>query len=118
MHTWLEWQARSTNAGVVLRFVGEVDMATIDEMRDALDENVADRATLIADLAGVGFLSVAGARLLLQTGQTMNSSGGRLIVWRPHPAVERVIHLVGDHALDIFHGSLAAIDPLLGDEPI
>lgn len=116
MHTGLEWQARSTEAGVVLRVIGEVDLATIDEMRDALRDQVVDRTTLIADFAGVAFISVAGVRLLLRTDRTLHERDGRFIIWRPHRAVERVIDLIGDHSLDIHHGPLAAIGPVLTED--
>jgi anti-anti-sigma factor len=74
-------------------------------LRDALTKHITDQITLIADLAGVRFMSVGGVEVLMQTGHTMNSRGGRLIVWRPHPRVERVMHLVGDHALEISYGT-------------
>ena len=91
---------------ILVRLVGEIDLATFDDLRLALRPHVKPKATVVLDLAGVTFLSAAGARLLVEAHENLRSLGGRLLLWRPHPSAERTLRIAYPDKLPIQHGKL------------
>ncbi len=76
---------------------GEVDLATVGQLDDALMALVRQaRAPLIeVDLRGVGFLDSSGIRTLLRAHTRAAQQGIRLIVTGPGPGVRRVLEITG-----------------------
>ena len=73
---------------------GELDYAT----RPAFDQAVSHALrtgppNLVVDLAGLGFLAVAGARSFEQTAQRCREDGGRMVLLNPARAVRRLLGL-------------------------
>jgi anti-sigma B factor antagonist len=97
---------------VVLRVIGEVDLATAPELQDALI--VAEYAALpmvVVDLTRTTFLSVAGMRALLAAEQGM---GGNRFAVASEPSVRRTLCLAGlEQKLPVFESVDAAVDALL-----
>ena len=59
----------------VLRIDGEIDMATVDQLRAALGRALADDPTTVVDLGGVTFLGAEGMRVFLGAASELNGSG-------------------------------------------
>lgn len=75
---------------------GEVDAATAPQLADVLQTLSDERAPLVVlDASGVGFLDSSGLRVIVNTGQALASSGGRLVIDGMSPAVHRVLEVSG-----------------------
>ncbi|MEV4197586.1 STAS domain-containing protein [Micromonospora globbae] len=80
---------------VVLRPVGEIDMATVDVLEKAL-ATALDRPGLravVVDLAGVAFLDSSGVRALVDAALRARREGVTLRVVDPRPVVARVLRI-------------------------
>jgi anti-anti-sigma factor len=84
---------REEGTPVVLHVTGELDIATADQLREALDGALARDGSFVLDLAGVSFVGVAGLRVILEAANTMNGNGPLTV---EHGAVlGRLADLVG-----------------------
>src|SRR4051812_2729496 len=81
---------RAIPAGVVVAPTGEIDLATVDELRAAVELARATAGLVILDLRGVTFIDSAGIRLVVEAARE-----GELLVVRGGPEVTRVFDLVG-----------------------
>lgn len=81
---------------VEMRATGEIDIATVGTLRDALWAAPA-RPVLRLDLSGVRLLSAAGVRALVAAHRRVRARGGMLILVDPTPTVERVLRVTGLH---------------------
>ncbi|MBA3629050.1 MAG: STAS domain-containing protein [Actinobacteria bacterium] len=84
-------------AGAKLMCVGELDVATTDSLRRALEETIAAApASLVIDCTGLSFISIDGLHLLLDTAERcralgmaitvyLDSNGQRLLEVLEHP---------------------------------
>ena len=80
-------------AAIVIR--GELDPATTPLLARRLAQIMADSPKrLVFDMAGVGFIDCAAARLIVGTGQCL-PLGRRPVIRRPSPAVRRTLELTG-----------------------
>jgi anti-anti-sigma factor len=93
MDTGLAAQTVGVPQGTLVHFVGEVDVATVGDFRAALHSGIRPHTTVIADLADVTFLSLAGARELCDAHHQLTAMGGRLVVWRPHRSSEHTLRV-------------------------
>jgi anti-sigma B factor antagonist len=74
--------------------VGELDMATADELVRALEPAIATAGgDLTLDLSDLTFIDSSGLRALLEVSQRLNG-GGRLVLSRPSEAASKVFELV------------------------
>jgi anti-sigma B factor antagonist len=75
---------------------GEVDMVTAAQLADALSR-VLDHGcrTVEVDLSGVGFMSAAGLRVLVEADRHARRRRARLLLTRPTPACARLFTLTG-----------------------
>ena len=82
---------RRAGDAVVVVPEGEIDLATIDELQDALDAAGEGATQVLLDLRGVTFIDSAGVRLVLEAMRTLPE----FAVVRGGPEVARVFKLVG-----------------------
>jgi anti-anti-sigma factor len=76
--------------------VGELDMATVPELRRTLDELLeAGFRRLDLDLARVVFMDSSGLRLLVAARSDVKAAGGELTVLPGRPQVQRVFDVTG-----------------------
>lgn len=100
-------QTVSDDTGTRVHLIGEIDATTLRDVRQAVRPHLQPNATVIVDLAGVWYISVAGARLLSQLRADLAADGGRLVFWRPRPACEQALRRAQpDNATGIHHGPL------------
>ncbi len=82
---------------------GEVDLASAPQLREAtLDALSRCSKDLRLDLAGVTFMDVSGLQVLLSAQRRASLTGGRLVLTRTPPIVERLLELTG--ARTVLHG--------------
>lgn len=90
------WYAR--RACDVLRLEGELDLSTAERVRQALAPAPASRSGrrhLVLDLRRLQFVDSSGLGALFQLHRRVVARGGRTLVARPTPTVERVLRLSG-----------------------
>ena len=74
---------------------GELDAATAPLLARRLAQILADGPQrLVFDMAGVGFIDCAAARLVVGTGRCL-PAGRRPVIRHPSPAVRRMLELTG-----------------------
>lgn len=59
----------------VLQIAGEIDLATADVLRTALEEAFSTDPTVVVDMAGVTFFDATGLRVVLQAAAARNGAG-------------------------------------------
>ena len=82
---------RPSGAAVVVAPVGEIDLATVDELAQALDAAREEAGSVVLDLREVTFMDSAGLRLVLEA----SLAGGAFAVVRGPREVQRLFDLVG-----------------------
>ena len=90
---------------------GELDLATVDTLRAALDD-IKSTERLVLDLRGLSFLDSTGLRLLVTFHRRAQRDGLQLTVVAPAPPVDRAIQLCG---LDQELPFVAAVDAEPGE---
>jgi anti-anti-sigma factor len=89
------------NGVVCLRPEGELDIATVDALRERLERLDRGRKTVRVDLGGLTFLATAGVGILLDASVRAREHGHRLTFYHGRPEVERSLRLSGvDRVLD------------------
>lgn len=84
----------------VLSVAGEVDVSCADELRAAIDKQVAEGVPgeLVVDLAEVPYIDSTGIGVLVGAAHRVAEAGGTLVVARPQRNVARVLGLLGVQA--------------------
>src|SRR5436190_20895729 len=81
-------------ADVFVSVQGEVDLATTPELEVALERALeAPGRRLVIDLRGVTFLDSTGLALMLRQERKARAGGGRVIVVKGPPVVQRVFEV-------------------------
>ncbi len=90
----LDIDLTTTDGRAELRVAGEVDLATVPELRAALDDVARTPGPLRLDLSGVGFMDSTGLQLLLVLHRERQAPG---LEWTlvPSDAVLRVCEVSG-----------------------
>jgi anti-anti-sigma factor len=79
---------------LVLRIVGELDLAVADRLQEALQRaEPADR--VVVDLIACEFIDSTGLAVVLRGQQRQASGGGRLVLCNPNHQVRRVLEVSG-----------------------
>lgn len=77
----------------VVAVSGEVDIATVGQLRDVLAAQ--DAADLVVDLADVTFMDTSGLRLLVERQRAAEDAGARFAIARPHKLVRHLLDIAG-----------------------
>jgi anti-sigma B factor antagonist len=94
-HLGLRCHVERVGDVVVVRPVGELDLATIDAVREPLDANHADGAgPVVLDLRSVTFMDSTGLRLVVHEHRRAGAGGLRVQV-AAGSAVHRLLVLTG-----------------------
>jgi anti-sigma B factor antagonist len=89
--------------GSVVAPRGELDMATQNALRAALEEQAA-RGAVTLDLSGLSFLDTSGLRLILETAEASRRDGFSFTVLPGVPGVQRLFDVAGVTELVPFSG--------------
>lgn len=75
---------------------GELDIATVDQLQQALVAvEGTDAELIVLDLSGLSFIDSTGLRLVLDLNERCGGEADRLRVVAGSPAVERLLDIVG-----------------------
>lgn len=89
----------------VLRVEGEIDLATADQLGEALDQALSATQAMVVDMAGVTFIDGAGLRVIVQAAESMNGRAPLTLVNAPRVAwLLKVLGLADIGSLDIREG--------------
>lgn len=96
----LEITAIADDGGRRLSVAGEVDVSCADELRSAIDAQIAEGVSgeLVVDLAEVPYIDSTGIGVLVGAAHRVSEAGGTLVVARPQRNVARVLGLLGVQA--------------------
>jgi anti-sigma B factor antagonist len=80
------------DGSIVLRVAGELDLATISVLRDALDSvpEIGVRRVVL-DVTKLEFISAAGVRIALEAQRRLARHGGQLVLRGPNALLMRVL---------------------------
>ena len=86
--------APSEGAGVTLTLTGELDLSTVDQLEQAIADNLnSDGELVVMDLRELSFLDSTGLRLMLRLDASLKEEGRRLVLVKGPRRVQRVFEL-------------------------
>jgi anti-sigma B factor antagonist len=88
-----EVTAREAGGAVVLELRGELDVATVPLLREALAATAG--TTVVVDLQELTFMDSSGISAFIHARKQLARDGHRLLLTRPSPNVRRVLDIVG-----------------------
>ena len=91
----LRWKANKQHGLTTVVLAGELDMASVDALQNAVDELLADTPVLVFDLHGLEFIDSTGLRLFGMIHRSAQGAGKRFLLGRISPATRRVLHVAG-----------------------
>lgn len=98
--------SEESHGWLVVAPAGEIDIATVD----ALDQALAENRDTVLDLSDVSFMDSTGLRSLVGAHNRLKESGSRFRLVVPSGAVSRIIEITGlSGALDIVSSRAAAL---------
>jgi anti-sigma B factor antagonist len=81
---------------VVLRLDGELDLASVPQLEDAVESALLDGATeIVLDLRGLEFVDSTGLRAILAQDQRSTELGQTFALVRGPEQVQRLMHMTG-----------------------
>ena len=87
---------------IVIFVRGEIDIATAERLRDAIEPHMGPRQTIILDLSGVDFMDSACLGVLEQARGTLTEDGGSLMLRNPSKVAHRLLSIAGlEHLLQV-----------------
>ncbi len=88
-----------------LRVAGELDIASVPQLDQALFRAEAGAEVVVLDLRPLEFIDVSSARVLLAAHRRIRRAGGRLVVVRPASKTDSFFELLGlDRELELVDG--------------
>lgn len=90
----------------VIRVRGEIDIASCERLRDAIEPHLGPRQSIVLDLSEVEFMDSSSLGVLQQARGTLTADGGSLVLRNPSVAAQRLLtaaraqDLLEAHALD------------------
>jgi len=75
----------------VIHVRGEIDLATCERLRDAIEPHLGPHQTIVLELSGVGFMDSSCLNVLLHARGTLTADGGSLVLRNPSDAARRLL---------------------------
>ena len=81
----------------LLTLSGELDLATVGQLEEAIHSRLQDHEDLVVDLRSLSFMDSSGVRALVAGHQAAENGNGSLVIVRParDSEVDRVIDVSG-----------------------
>jgi anti-sigma B factor antagonist len=83
------------DGATVIYVQGELDMATAERLRDAVEPHMGPEQTIVLDLSGVDFMDSACLKVLVHARGQLTADGGSLILRNPSRAAHRLLTIAG-----------------------
>jgi anti-anti-sigma factor len=74
---------RITEAGMVLKVTGELDLSTVPVLTESVERLQSGTKALTLDLSDLSFMDSTGLRLLIALDRRANQEGWKLVLIRP-----------------------------------
>jgi anti-sigma B factor antagonist len=87
----LSFNVSRSNGSSVVAVAGEIDIATAPELANILDDFAQE--SVIVDLSAVTFIDSSGLATLVEAHRRISSDGGRLVIDRVQPRVQKVFEI-------------------------
>ena len=93
----MRYETEQIGGALVVKLYGEIEQHCVSEIRDDIDRQIAIRNinSLIVDLGGVEFMDSSGIGMIMGRYKNMVSRGGKMMLVRPQPQVDKVLELSG-----------------------
>lgn len=93
----MRYETEQIGGALVVKLYGEIDQHCVSEIREDIDRQIAIRNinSLIVDLGGVEFMDSSGIGMIMGRYKNMVSRGGKMMLVRPQPQVDKVLELSG-----------------------
>ena len=93
----MRYETEQIGGALVVKLYGEIDQHCVSEIRDDIDRQIAIRNinSLIVDLGGVEFMDSSGIGMIMGRYKNIVSRGGKMMLVRPQPQVDKVLELSG-----------------------
>ncbi len=79
------------DGATVIYVRGEIDVATCERLRDAIEPYLGPAQMIVLDLAGVRFMDSSSLHVLLHARGTLTADGGSLVLRNPSEVARRLI---------------------------
>jgi anti-anti-sigma factor len=90
---------RLASGTTVITLKGRLDITGAMQIDVQFSAVTAANRAVVVDLGAVEFLASMGLRTLIMGAKSMHSKSGRMVLWRPIPAVEEVLVTSGTTTL-------------------
>jgi anti-anti-sigma factor len=87
------------DGATVINVRGEIDVATCERLRDAIEPHLGPKQTIVLDLAGVQFMDSSCLHVLVRARGALSADGGSLILRNPSEAARRLLTAAGAERL-------------------
>lgn len=93
----MRYETEQIGGALVVKLYGEIDQHCVSEIREDIDRQIAIRNinSLIVDLGGVEFMDSSRIGMIMGRYKNMVSRGGKMMLVRPQPQVDKVLELSG-----------------------
>lgn len=93
----MEMQLECLGTTLVAKLLGEIDQSCAAELRERIDKEISLHGinNLVMDFDGVSFMDSSGIGMLIGRYKLIKARGGRMLVIRIQPQVDKVIELAG-----------------------
>ena len=88
-------EVNATDEATVIHVRGEIDMATAERLRDAIEPHMGPKQTIILDFSEVEFMDSSGLNVLVQARGRLTEDGGSLVLRNPSSAAHRLLTVAG-----------------------
>jgi anti-sigma B factor antagonist len=79
----------------VIHVSGDIDIASCERLRDAIEPHLGRDQTVILDLSEVEFMDSSSLSVLVQARGTLTADGGSLVLRNPSRAAQRLVTIGG-----------------------
>jgi anti-sigma B factor antagonist len=76
---------------IVIHVRGQIDMATCERLRDAIEPHLGPAQTIVLDLSEVAFMDSSSLHVLVQARGRLTADGGSLVLRNPSRAARRLL---------------------------
>ncbi len=84
-----------SEGATIIYVQGEIDIATAERLRDAIEPHMGPSQTITLDLSGVEFMDSSCVRVLVQARGALTADGGSLVLRNPSTVAHRLLTLTG-----------------------
>ena len=95
----LSWTIDPSPTCSTVSIQGELDMASVEPLRAALDAVTGGDGVVIFELSGLTFMDSTGLRLLLDVKRCTDEAGGAMFIRDASAPVERILEMTGTASL-------------------